>query len=62
VIRAGFFGLEIHFGSVVPLCNNVSVDERRTGIILYPMPLHITPGASVRSFRLIKSKVLDAVE
>jgi len=62
VIRAGFFGLEIHFGSVVPLSNNVSVDERKTGIILYPIPLHLTPGASVRGLRLIKSQILDEVE
>lgn len=61
VIRAGIFGLEVYWGAVVPLWDNVSVDEKRWGVIFYPI-FRVVPGATVRCFRLLKSELLYAVQ
>jgi hypothetical protein len=61
VIRCGVFGLEFYWGAVVPLWNNVSIDEKRYGVIVYPL-FRIFPGASIRCFKwLIKSETRDNV-
>jgi len=61
VMRGGIFGLEVYWGAVVPLWNNVSVDEKRWGVILYPI-FRIFSGASFKCLRLLKTETMDAVE
>lgn len=58
VMRCGIFGIELYWGAVVPLLNNVSMSEKRTGVILYPI-LRIIPGATYRCFRWLKTEVMD---
>lgn len=61
IVRGGIFGLELYWGAIAPLWNNVSVDEKRYGVIIYPM-FHIVPGASIRVFRWIKSEIVGEYE
>ena len=61
VMRGGIFGLEVYWGAVEPLWNNVCVDEKRWGVILYPI-FRIVPGASFKCLRLLKTETMDAIE
>ena len=61
VMRGGIFGLEIYRGALSPVWNNVSIDEKRWGVIFYPI-FHIAPGASFRCFRWLKTETMDNVE
>lgn len=61
IMRGGIFGLEIYWGALYPVWNNVSVDEKRWGVIFYPI-FRIVPGASFRCFRWLKVETMDAVE
>jgi hypothetical protein len=60
-VRGGIFGLDLYWGALVPIWNNVSVDEKRWGVILYPI-LRIYPGKSFKCLRLLKTKTMDNVE
>ena len=61
IIRGGIFGLELYWGAISPLWDNVSVDEKRYGVIFYPI-FRVVPGASIWAFKWIKSEVMDAME
>jgi hypothetical protein len=61
IMRAGLFGLELYWGAVVPLWNNVSVSEKRTGVMFYPI-FRVVPGATYRCFRWLKAEVIDDCE
>ena len=61
VMRGGIFGLEIYWGALSPVWNNVSIDEKRWGVIFYPI-FYIVPGASFRCFRWLKTETMDNVE
>jgi hypothetical protein len=61
VLRAGLFGLELYWNAVVPLWNNVSMNERRTGIMFYPI-FRVIPGATYRCFRWLRSEVVGEYE
>jgi hypothetical protein len=61
MVRCGIFGLELYWGAVVPLWNNVSIDEKRWGVVIYPM-FFLVPGASLKCLKLLKTEIIDAVE
>ena len=61
IVRCGIFGLELYWGAVAPLWNNVSVDEKRYGVIFYPI-FRVIPGASYRAFKWIKSEIVGEYE
>ena len=57
ILRGGFFGLEVYWGAILPLVNNVSMDEKRWGVIIYPI-FRIVPGATYPCLRLMKTEVI----
>ena len=61
VMRCGIFGLNIYCGAVVPVWNNVCVDEKRWGLIFYPI-FRVVPGASYRCFKWLKSEIVGEYE
>jgi hypothetical protein len=61
VMRGGIFGLEVYWGAVITAWNNVSVDEKRWGVILYPI-LRIILGATFRCFRWLKTEIVGEYE
>ncbi len=58
IVRAGFFGVEIYWGAIAPLANNISIDERRWGVFVYPI-FRIVPGANIPTFRWIRTEIID---
>jgi hypothetical protein len=61
IIHGGIFGLQVYWGDVGPMSNNVGVDQKRWGVILYPI-FRVVPGASYRCFKWLKTETMDAVE
>ena len=53
-LRVGIIGVHFYWRAIVPVPNNVSVNQRLTGIILYPL-FRIVPGQEVPCLRLVKA-------